>query len=985
MPKALNVEGQEYKGFLTTKYLPLKELQCTLIELVHEKTGARIIHIANDDPENLFALSFQTLPDSSNGVAHVLEHTVLCGSKKFPVKDPFFAMTRRSLNTYMNALTGQDFTVYPASSQVEKDFYNLLEVYLDAVFHPLLKRSSFLQEGHRLCFSRPGDRKSPLQIQGVVFNEMKGAMSSSDDRLPIHLFKRLTPDLPYAHNSGGDPKEIPSLTYEELIEFHKTFYHPSRCLFFFYGNLPLAKHLDFLEKHTLSQTEKMPLLSPLALQKRLSSPMHAEEFYGIGPDEKTKKKTIVALGFLTAPITEQTDLLALSLIDSLLCDTDVSPLKFALLKSKLCTSVESMFDTEMSEAPWILICKGCDPHAAESLVEITRSTIDHLIDTGFDPSAIEASLHQLEFERTEIGGDSVPFGLTLFFRAVLAKQHGAEPEQALLIHSLFQDLRARLADPSYLPGLLRRYLLDNHHAVYLTMQPDPKLDEKEQKEEVQHLKEIRKKMSASDLDTIAEEEKKLAKYQEEVEHQSIECLPKLTLHDVPAKAKDYPLDISSHGPLALYHHRCFTNRIVYADLQFDLPQVDFDDLPLLSLMTRFIVDVGSGNRSYAQTLELQHAILGDFNAAVAMHIPHDDPKTCIPSLLLRAKALERHIEPMLDLLRDTSSLLNFQDPPRIQQLLAEHATELENRLPRDAMGYAMQLASSALSAPAAINQELQGLPYLSFVLGLAHGSRSRLDEKFQKLQSLVIGAPHPSLVLSCGAEEEKHLSQYINSFAASLPQRQLKPWTVPQLATKTKSQGRIIASPVAFSVLAFASVPYQDPDSAALLIATDLFENVVLHPEIREKGGAYGCGANYLPATGQFQFYSYRDSKLAKTYQAFLAAIDRIAAQKFTDRELLEAKLGILQDLDAPLPPRQRAAMAYGWLRTKRTYERRDAFRRAILNVSKEEVAAAVAKHLAAQKDRGVFVSFAGEDLLKKDAKELPFPFEILPIGAPSR
>ena len=213
---ALDAAGKTYKSFALTKYLPLEELQCALVEAVHEPTGARIIHIANDDPENLFCLSFQTLPSSSNGVAHILEHTVLCGSKKYPIKDPFFSMTRRSLNTYMNALTGQDFTCYPASSQVEKDFYNLLEVYLDAVFHPELKKKSFLQEGHRLEFAEPKNPKSPLLFQGVVYNEMKGALSSSESRLWEEMMKHLTPDLPYSVNSGGDPKEIPGLTHEEL-------------------------------------------------------------------------------------------------------------------------------------------------------------------------------------------------------------------------------------------------------------------------------------------------------------------------------------------------------------------------------------------------------------------------------------------------------------------------------------------------------------------------------------------------------------------------------------------------------------------------------------------------------------------------------------------------------------------------------------------------------------------------------------------------
>lgn len=982
MHPAISAVGQEYRGFLVTKYLPLNELNSTLIELVHKETGARIMQVANDDAENLFALSFQTLPGSSNGAAHVLEHTVLCGSKKFPVKDPFFAMTRRSLNTYMNALTGQDFTVYPASSQVEKDFYNLLEVYIDAVFNPLLKPLSFLQEGHRLSFTVPGDISSPLQTQGIVFNEMKGAMNSSEDRLFFHLFRRLMPDLPYAYNSGGDPREIPSLTYEDLLEFYRTFYHPSRCLFFFYGNIPLAKHLDFISGHALARQQKASPLTPLPRQKRMSEPCRAEEYYAVTPGEDVSRKTIVSLGFLTAPISNQTELLALSLIDSLLTDTDVSPLKFALLKSKLCASVESMFNTEMSEAPWILVCKGCKENSSGKIVKTVRSCLEKLADGGFDPNAIAASLHQLEFERTEIGGDHIPFGLTLFFRAALARQHGAEPEQSLLIHSLFQDLRSRIKDPAYLTGLMRRYILDNPHAVYLTLKSDPSFVEKEQDAEKKRLAALQSRLSSKELQDIAGQEKKLAAYQEEVERQSINCLPTISLADIPVHAKDYPLSAAPFGPVTLFHHSCFTNKIIYADLQMDLPHVQFHDLPLLSLFIRFWIEVGCGGRSYRQFLEMQQASLGDLSASISLHIQHDDPAVCRPALSLRAKALERNAEPLLEILRDCASSPDFQDPPRIKELLLEHATELENRLVKDAMGYAIQIACGSLSAPAAIQEQMQGLPYFSFVTDAAKTSVSALVERFQNLQRSILGTSHPSLVLSCGPEEQKRLSSLLAPWADSLPGRSLSLWESPSFAPRTGSQGRIIGSNVAFTALAFAAVTYRDSDSPALMAAASLMENIVLHKEIREKGGAYGSGAAYAPATGHFHFYSYRDPHLFRTYEAFLQAIDRIASGQFTEQELFEAKLGVIQNLDAPLSPRQRAITAYGWQRACRTYERRDTFRRSILSAQASDVSAAVAKHLAAQKTKGALVCLAGEDLLQKEAGRLPFYLEILPFRA---
>ncbi len=977
MHQPLDAVGQSYRGFIITKYLPLNELQSTLIELVHEATGARVMQIANADPENVFSLSFQTLPDSSNGVAHILEHTSLCGSKKFPVKDPFFAMTRRSLNTYMNALTGQDFTCYPAASQVEKDFYNLLLVYLDAVFHPQLKRLSFLQEGHRLSLADPSNPASELKIEGVVYNEMKGSMASAEQRLWFHLFRHLMPDLPYAFNSGGDPKDIPSLSYENLLDFHKTFYHPSRCLFFFYGNLPLSKHLDFLLEHALQHVEKESLLPPLPPQRRFNGLRHASAPYPIAPKESPKKKTLVAFACLTVPISDQTDLLALNLIDSLLTDTDASPLTRALLESGLTTGVESSLEEEMSEIPWVLVSQGCEKDSAEKILTVIRSVWEKIASEGFDPAAIEASLHQLEFERTEIGGNGGPFGLTLFFRAALAKQHGADPEQALLIHSLFQELRERLADSNYLPCLLRKYFIDNPHAVLLSLIPDPQLEQKEREEELRHLGHIRERLSSKQLEELARQAKELSDYQASIENQSLDCLPKISLKDVPPTAKNYALQTARKTGVDLYHHNCFTNRIIYADLVYDLPETAFSDLSLLAFMGKCWTEVGCGGRTYAQTLDLQQSCVGEMLASFSISIPHGDPSRSRPLISLKAKALERNAAPMMGLFRDFSLSADFKDSSRIEELLQQEASELQQSLPRLAMGYAMQLAAGGLSAASSISEQWQGLPYFQTILRLAKTPRRDLPEQLDRLYRQTLKTLSPSLVLSCADAERRTMDPLADGLGSSLSKYSPSPWKMPAGPFKKRAQGKIIASPVAFSALAFPTISYSDKEAPFLMIATNLFENTILHPEIREKGGAYGARASYMPALGQFAFYSYRDPQIANSLDIFYKAIDKIASGAFDDRHLEEAKLGILQDLDAPLPPGQRASAAFNWLLAERTFERRNQFRSDVLKARKEDVVQAVQKHLLSRKDDGSFATFASEELLKKEAPRLPFALSI--------
>lgn len=942
--------GDTYKTFLITKSLALDELQSTLIEAVHEPTGAKIMHIANEDPENVFCLSFQTLPSSSNGVPHILEHIVLCGSKKFPIKDPFFSMTRRSLNTYMNALTGQDFTCYPASSQVEKDFYNLLEVYLDAVFHPELKKMSFLQEGHRL-------ETNPLQYQGVVYNEMKGALSSPESRLWEALLKHLTPDLPYAVNSGGNPKEIPNLTYEELKEFHKTFYHPSRCLFFSYGNLPLSKHLDFLEEKTLFAFQKEAPLPPLPLQKRFSSPVKAHASFPIHASESTDKKTWIVFSFLTAPLTHQEEILALCLLDSLLMDTDGSPLKKALLKSGLCSQASSSIDTEMSEVPMTIVCKGCDSHNGEKL---KKRLFETLKTCKFTEEEIQSSLHQLEFDRKEIGSGGSPFGLELFFRAGLIKQHGSEPENALLIHTLFQDLRERLKNPEFLSNLLAKYLIDNPHYVMLTFSPDPELEAKELEEEAQRLLSL---TGSIDTDALIEQANALTRYQESIETQNLECLPKLSLTDIPSKAKDFSLIETAIGSTQVFYHECFTNKILYADLVFDLPHIPQEDLPLVSLYARFITELGCADRDYQKNLAYQHAYTGDLSAACAFHVSSKDPKICHPTFSIRGKALDRNSNQFLSILADFAHGAHCDDKERIKELFMQHMTSLENGLVRNALRYAIQSSLKDKSLSSFISDQWYGLSYYEFVLGFKENPERLVDELI-RIQEMILAKGTPHLVISC----EKELFDTLKPL--NLPKRQINIWTGNYSLPKEKSFAYQIPAPVAFTARGQNTVSY----SAALLLSTELLENCHLHREIREKGGAYGGGASYSPQTGNFHFYAYRDPQLAKTVDTFQTALEKIASGEFSEQELEEAKFGAIQSLDAPVSPGSRAMVAYSWKRSGRTVDMRQTFRDQILSTTKEDIINAVNEHLINAPN--TLVSFLGEALLNKENPKLKKPLK---------
>lgn len=973
--------GQTYHQFTVTKALEIPELQCFLRELIHEPTGACVMHLSNQDPENLFCLSFKTFPYNSNGVAHILEHTVLCGSEKFPIKDPFFAMTRRSLNTFMNALTGSDFTCYPAASQVHKDFYNLLEVYLDAVFHPNLKELSFLQEGHRLEFAIPHDPTSPLERKGIVYNEMKGALSSATSRLAEAINETLFPDVMYGVNSGGDPKVIPELTFDELKQFHQKFYHPSRCLFFFYGNMPLEEHLDFIAEHTLSKTQKVEPLPPIPLQPRFKAPVYRELFYPFARDEDTTEKSMIAFAWLTCHILEQQEALALGILEIILLDTDASPLKMALMKTGLCKQVSAFIDVEINEIPVGIILKGCRPEHAQTLQNVLIDTLKSIADHGIPIQLVENAIHQLEFHGSEITGDHAPFGLSLFMRSALLKQHGASSEQALMMHALFDSIRQKtVEDPFYFSHLIRKYLIDNTHFARIVMSPDPAMADREIAEEKQLLDQIKAQLSPQETQAIINKAEELAAFQKQQEENDLDVLPCVTLSDVPLTAKNYHLTQEKAGNLTVFHHSVFTNDIVYADLVFNLPDIQEGDMAYLRLLMIVLTQMGCANRTYTENLDFIQAHTGGIGAGLSFNMQARDHHLFSPTFHLRGKALHRKMPKLFTLMQETLLEAKLSDLHRLKEVIVKHYTALESRLNQSALKYAINLSASSLNVPSKIANDLYGLNYywkLREIVTNFDQEGPKLLSKLLEMQKTVLCLDRPDLVISCDAKTYDELKGHKFYGMENLKADSFTPWKNGFSLEAVPAQGRIIASPVAFIGKVFPTVSYVHPDAPALNIAAFLFDNLTLHARIREQGGAYGGGAVSNPLSGNFYFYSYRDPNILTTLEAFDAAIQNLLDGEFDDTDIESAKLEMIQSWDSPISPGSQAEGAYGWLREGRTLAMRQAFRNQTMALTKEQIIQAVKQHIVPNITKGSTVVFGGKDILERaniDFKERGLP-----------
>ncbi|PCI95407.1 metalloprotease [Candidatus Aerophobetes bacterium] len=969
MTKTLSYQiGDTIGHFKVTKAIEIKELRSILYELEH-RCGAKIMQIANDDKENLFSLNFQTLPSSDNGVPHILEHTVLCGSKKYPIKDPFFGMIRRSLNTFMNAMTGPDFTCYPAASQVENDFYNLLDVYLDAVFNPILNRLSFLQEGHRLEFEKKDDPSSNLLYKGIVYNEMKGSLSAPDTRIWHATNKKLMPDLPYCHNSGGDPKEIPNLSYEEFVEFHKTYYHPSRCLFYFYGNLPLEQHLKFIEERILKDAEKLPPLPAIPLQKRFAEKKHVVTSYAT-QDEDVSNKTFVGFAWLTAPVKDQEDILALCLLDSILMDTDASPLKHALLTSGLTRGADAFIDVEMSETPYFILCRGTEEKSADKIEKLIFDTLKQLAKDGIDKKLIDSALHQLEFSRSEITGDYQPFGLSLFFRAALPRMHGCPAENALVIHSLFEKLLKLTSDPKYLSGILHKYFIDNTHFVRCIMKPDLHLTEEDNKQEEETLKALKKALKKEEADKIIKDTHDLEAFQKAHEHDSADCLPKIALCDVPKENVYFPLEKRDNKNFILYYHNCFTNHIVYVDCIYSLPKLSLEELQYTRLFIYLFGELGSGKKSYTENLELMHAHTGDIGASLGTHVQCRDPDMIKPAIHVRGKALSRNIKELFSLIKEMLEETRFDEKERIKELMLQLVTSMQNRLNSSAMSYATDLAMCNNSNATKLHHIWYGLNYFNFIKDLAENIDKKLPEIQKNLENLapkLFHGNHFDVVFSGSTEDLQVLE---NNHFFGLDDMQKNPysdWVSDFSLAVIPSHARVIATQVAFTVKGFKTVAQPDTDAPYLSIASTIMENKVLHKKIREVGGAYGSGAQYNSISGSFYMHAYRDPHITSSLKAFDDAIEELKLSQFSDQDVEEAKLSIIQGMDTPVSPGSRATITYSQMRDNRTKEIRQAYRDALLAADCKQIQNAVEKHLLDFSKKATTVTFCEKALIEKE------------------
>jgi Zn-dependent M16 (insulinase) family peptidase len=930
-----------HTGFRQLRTREIKSLGVCVEEYMHEQTGAVHYHLAADNDENVFLVALRTMPMDSTGVAHILEHTALCGSKNYPVRDPFFMMIRRSLNTFMNAFTSSDWTAYPFASKNKKDFNNLLSVYLDAVFFASVNEQDFAQEGHRLEFEDPSDSSTPLQFKGVVYNEMKGAMSSVTSQLWQSVSKYLYPTNTYHFNSGGDPEAIIDLSYDGLKSFYKEHYHPSNAIFMTYGDIPAAEHQEKFQEY-LSQFEKSNHRIEVDDEKRYYAPIRVEEFYG---HNELEDKTHHVMGWLLGHSTNLEEQLEAHFLSSLLLENSSSPLRLALETTDLASSPSPLCGLEDSNKEMAFVCgvEGSTEESRDAVEALILSTLEQVAKDGVSESQIESVLHQLELSQREVGGDGYPYGLQIILSAISACTHFSDPVELLDLDPALERLREKSKDSDFVKNLIHKYLLDNTHRITLTFKPNAELDDRKNQAEKSKLEAIKAALSAEEVDQIVKQGEALKARQLMKDDESI--LPEVGISDVAQELQVPTPNVLNCNTETLTTYDQGTNGLTYHQVVLDLPKLNEEELTLLPLALGYLTEIGVGNEDYLTIQQKQSLLVGGISAFSSIRATLQDPAETQAYWVLSGKALARNHEGFYQLMNDTLYHANYCDEKRIADLISQSLSRKEQSVSGNGHGLAMNIASSGISQVAQLAYKATGLPSLLNLRALQKNKdKKALSDKFSALYQKITQSTAQHLIVS----DTSNLSDAVDKLKATWKTESKGCSANFELEFKSSQVKEAWVAPTQtnFCAKVYPTVSANHDDSPALSVLGGFLRNGFLHTAIREQGGAYGGGASQDSAIGAFKFYSYRDPRVTGTFEDFDRAIEWFKATAHDQESLEQSILGVISSIDKPGSPAGEAKQAFHNDLQGRDKKWRNEFRQKILKVTLDDLYRVVALYL---------------------------------------
>ncbi|EXJ53734.1 uncharacterized protein A1O5_12983 [Cladophialophora psammophila CBS 110553] len=971
--------GERIHGFTLREIKHVPELHLTALRLEHDKTGAEYLHVARDDKNNVFAINFKTNPTDRTGLPHILEHVTLCGSEKYPVRDPFFKMMPRSLANFMNAFTSSDYTSYPFATTNLQDYRNLSSVYMDATLHPLLKRSDFLQEGWRLG---PEDPRGPptednIKFKGVVYNEMKGQMSDASYLFYIRFREHLIPSL---HNSGGDPEFMTQLTHDRLVDFSRKNYHPSNAKIFSYGSLSLAEQLQYVDK-TISKFEKgtpdleikMPIsFSHGPLSFEVPGPVDTMQ-----PSDRQFKSSVSWMGCLSSDIVET---FCVSIMMSLLMNGYGSPLYQGLIESGLGTnfSPNSGYDGSTRVGVFSI---GLDGMKADDIVGLKQSIQGILRDKAheaFQPNKIEGYMHQLELS---LKHKTANFGMGLLEKTLPGWFNGVNPMDALAWNEIIDAFKQQMKEENYLERLVRKYLL-NDNCMQFTMSPSESygvtLDIREEERRKTILDTIKKTASSPEaaIAELGQQELQLVEEQERAQDKNLDTLPSLSVSDIAREKERKPRYHLKIGDVDCMWRETETNGITYFQAKYLFKNLPNELRLLVPLFADSLLRLGTETMSVG---DLEAEILLKTGGITVSSFAAPDPWSldkCKEGLLIDGYALDRNVPAMFDLIRTLLLDVDFTRPgavAAIRELLESKASGALDAVAESGHHFAITSASAALTERGRIQDQLSGLSQMEStarILDAARRDPQTLEHVIQALRTIqsiaVANSADLSVRVVCEPGSVKNNRDLIERFLAQLPQGQVSfrnPALSDTVPGSSFSRRTFFDLPfqVSYTGTCLQTVPYHSPDKAPLTVLGQLLVHNFLHPEVREKGGAYGASASASPISGLFTLSSYRDPNPRTSLSVFKRAGLYARDKDWSSRELEESKLSIFQGIDAPRSVSSEASKEFMYGITE---DMDQEMRKRLLGVTKEAVQAVAQKYLVELSSDLMSVCVLGE---KKD------------------
>lgn len=907
--------------------------------LRHKKTGAKVTLLSNQDENKVFCIGFRTPPKDSTGVAHIIEHTVLCGSKKFPVKDPFVELVKGSLNTFLNAMTYPDKTVYPVASCNDKDLQNLMDVYMDAVFYPNIykEKKIFEQEGwHYEC---EGENE-PITINGVVYNEMKGAFSSPDDVLDREILNALFPDTPYGVESGGDPKHIPELTYEEYLEFHKRYYHPSNSYIYLYGDMDMEEKLNWLDREYLSHFSYQEIDSEISMQKAFDKPMEVTGQYPISEGESEKGNTYLSYNTVVGTSLDKELYLAFQVLDYVLCSAPGAPLKTALIEKAIGTDVYSVYENGTLQPYFSMIAKNADADQKERFVTVIEETLEKLVKEGLRRESLLAGINYYEFKYKEADFGSYPKGLMYGLQSYDSWLYdGNAPFMHIEANATFAALREKV-ESDYFEQLIVKYLLQNTHKVILTVIPVKGLMTKEEEAQKEKLADYKNTLPKEALLEIIKETAALHQYQEEESSpEDLAKIPLLTREDMKKEAEPFINETLKLGESTVLFHDVFTNGVGYIRILFKIDNLNAEYLPYLSLLKAILGYVDTEHFSYGALFDEVNIQTGGILMSVNSYVDSKNLSAYQLTYEIKVKALEDHISQAFSLLQEILFSSKIQDKKRLREIIGEGKSRVQTSLMSSGHSLAAIHALASFSETAVIQENLAGITFYRLLEKLDadfDGNYEMLVQNLQYCMKAIFRPEHFMLDYTGSRAGLDVAMKEAETLKKDLFTEKVTPGSL-KIVPKKRKDAYLSASQVQYVCRAGNYRKEGLSYTGALRVLKVMMGYEYLWVQVRVKGGAYGCMSSF-GKTGDCYFVSYRDPNLAKTIEAYEHAAEFVRKYDADERTLTQYIIGALSEKDIPLTPSAKGSRSLTAYLTNYTLADEQKERDELLNIDAETI-----------------------------------------------